>query len=227
MTTAPTAHPVRDGLAVGLAVGLSGFAFGVTAAGDGLTLWQCAALSALAFTGASQFALVGALGGGAAPLAAVAGALFLGVRNAFYGMRLSLQLSPPRALRPLMAHWVIDETSAVAFAQPDRRSARAGFTTTGVSLYLLWNATTVAGALGAGALGDPSRFGLDAAGPAAFLALLGPRLRQGAEQRWTAALGVVLALGCTPLLPAGVPVLATLLAVPIVLLATRGKEAGR
>ncbi len=66
----------RDPLGVGVAVDLSGFAFGATAAGDGTTVPQACVLSLLVFTGASQFALVGALGAGAAPLAAVAGALW-------------------------------------------------------------------------------------------------------------------------------------------------------
>ncbi len=145
----PDSAVVRDALGVGVAVGLSGFAFGVTSAGSGLSLLQTCVLSLLVFTGASQFALVGALAAGGNPFTAAAGAFFLGVRNAFYGLRLSQLLALPRALRPFAAHWVIDETTAVTLAQPDRRSARLGFTVTGLSLYVLWNLTTLLGALGA------------------------------------------------------------------------------
>ncbi|MET9876434.1 AzlC family ABC transporter permease [Actinacidiphila glaucinigra] len=222
----PRSAVVRDALGVGVAVGLSGFAFGVTAAGAGLSLLQSCALSLLVFTGASQFALVGALGAGGSPLAAAAGAFFLGVRNAFYGLRLSGLLRLPRAVRPFAAQWVIDETSAVALAQPDRASARLGFTVTGASLYALWNLTTFLGGLGAAALGDPADWGLDAAGPAVFLALLAPMLR-GRRERATAALAVPLVLVCLPLLPAGVPVLVAALAAPLVLAVTRRKEADR
>ncbi|MFE4176067.1 AzlC family ABC transporter permease [Streptomyces sp. NPDC056909] len=207
---------VRDALGVGVAVGLSGFAFGVTSAGAGLSVLQTCALSLLVFTGASQFALVGALAAGGNPLTAAAGAFFLGVRNAFYGLRLSQLLRLPGPVRPLAAQWVIDETTAVALAQPTRRSARIGFTVTGLSLYLLWNLTTLAGALGAEALGDTTAWGLDAAGPAVFLALLAPMLRTTTE-RMVAGLAVVLALGFLPVLPAGVPVLVAALAAPAVL----------
>lgn len=217
---------VRDALGVGIAVGLSGFAFGVTAAGAGLTVLQACVLSLLVFTGASQFALVGALGAGATAVAAVAGAFILGLRNAFYGLRLSHVLRLPRAIRPLAAQWVIDETSAVAFAQPDRDSARLGFTVTGISLYALWNVTTLLGAFGASALGDPAAWGLDAAGPAVFLALLAPMVRNGRRERATAALGVLLVLAATPLLPAGVPVLIAALAAPVVLLVRRDSAPG-
>ncbi|NEC16171.1 branched-chain amino acid ABC transporter permease [Streptomyces sp. SID8014] len=207
---------VRDALGVGLAVGLSGFAFGATAAGAGLTVAQACALSLLVFTGASQFALVGALAAGGNPFTAAAGAFFLGARNAFYGLRLSQLLALPRAGRPLAAHWVIDETSAVALAQRGRRHTRLGFFVTGATLYVLWNATTLLGALGAEAIGDTGAWGLDAAGPAVFLALLAPMVRTTRE-RVTAALAVLLGLGLLPVLPGGVPVLVAALAAPAVL----------
>ncbi|MBB6434190.1 AzlC family ABC transporter permease [Streptomyces candidus] len=207
---------VGDALGVGFAVGLSGFAFGVTSAGAGLTLAQTCALSLLVFTGASQFALVGALAAGGNPLAAAAGAFFLGVRNTFYGLRLSQLLALPRLVRPLAAQAVIDETAAVALAQPTRRRARIGFTVTGLTLYVLWNLTTLLGALGAEAIGDTNAWGLDAAGPAVFLALLGPMLRTATE-RLVAGLAVLLGLGLLPVLPGGVTVLVAALAAPLVL----------
>ncbi|MFI0263564.1 AzlC family ABC transporter permease [Streptomyces sp. NPDC017056] len=228
----PGSAVVRDALGVGVAVGLSGFAFGVTSAGAGLTLLQSCALSLLVFTGASQFALVGALAAGGNPFTAAAGAFFLGTRNAFYGLRLSGLLGYRAAVRPFAAHWIIDETSAVALAQPDRRSARLGFTVTGLSLYALWNLTTLAGAMGAEALGDTDAWGLDAAGPAVFVALLAPMLKQVVE-RVAAGLAIVLLLVTMPLLPAGVPVLVAALAAPAVLCLegrggrTRTPDAGR
>ncbi|MGY4974919.1 AzlC family ABC transporter permease [Streptomyces sp. NEAU-S7GS2] len=220
---------IRDALGVGVAVGLSGFAFGVTSAGVGLSLLQTCALSLLVFTGASQFALVGALAAGGNPLTAAAGAFFLGARNAFYGLRLSAVLGYRSTVKPFAAHWVIDETSAVTLAQPDRRTARLGFTVTGLTLYVLWNLTTLVGALGAEALGDTEAWGLDAAGPAVFLALLAPMLKDTVE-RVAAGFAVVLVMVTLPLLPTGVPVLISALAAPAVLVVQgrreRAKEAG-
>ncbi|MFD4510345.1 AzlC family ABC transporter permease [Streptomyces sp. NPDC058457] len=221
----PDSAVVRDALGVGVAVGLSGFAFGVTSAGSGLGLLQTCALSLLVFTGASQFALVGALAAGGNPLTAAAGAFFLGVRNAFYGLRLSQALVLPRAVRPFAAQWVIDETTAVTLAQPTRRAARIGFTVTGLSLYVLWNLTTLLGALGAKAVGNTDAWGLDAAGPAVFLALLAPMLKTTTD-RAVAALAVLLGLGLLPVLPAGVPVLVAALAAPAALFVS-GRRTGR
>ncbi|MFJ6694462.1 AzlC family ABC transporter permease [Streptomyces sp. NPDC091272] len=219
----PDRAVVRDALGVGVAVGLSGFAFGVTSAGAGLTLAQTCALSLLVFTGASQFALVGALAAGGSPLTAAAGAFFLGVRNTFYGLRLSQLLALPRFVRPFAAQAVIDETTAVALAQPTRRGARLGFTVTALTLYALWNLTTLLGALGAESIGDTNTWGLDAAGPAVFLALLAPMLRTGAE-RAVAGLAVLLGLGLLPVLPGGVPVLVAALAAPLVLFLNGRRE---
>jgi predicted branched-subunit amino acid permease len=202
-----------------VAVGLYGTAFGAAAAAAGLSALQALALSLLMFTGASQFALVGVLGAGGGAVAAVAGALLLGTRNTVYGVRL-VPLLRPRGWRRLpTAHWVIDETTALALSAPDRGLARLAFLAGGATIFTLWNATTLAGALGAAALGTTARAALDAVVPAAFLALLWPRLRAGfpeaAVQRRVALGGAVVALALTPVVPAGVQVIAAVVAVAL------------
>jgi predicted branched-subunit amino acid permease len=210
---------LRDAVGLGLAVGLYGAAFGAAADAAGLNLWQVMTLSALMFTGASQFALVGVLGAGGSALAAVGSALLLGTRNTVYGVRL-VPLLQPRGLRRLgTAHWVIDETTALSIAAPDRGLARLAFLAGGASIFLTWNLMTVVGALGAAALTGPSLAALDAVVPAAFLALLWPRLRSGfpeaGAQRRVAAGGAVVALALTPVVPAGVQVIAAVVAVAL------------
>ena len=64
--------------------------------------------------------------------------------------------------------------------------------------------------MGAAALGDPGTLGLDAAIPAAFIALLWPRLVD--RTMWAvAAAGAAVALILTPVLRPGLPVLAAAL----------------
>jgi predicted branched-subunit amino acid permease len=210
---------VRDALGLGLAVGLYGAAFGAAADAAGLNVWQAMTLSLVMFTGASQFALVGVLGAGGSALAAVGSALLLGTRNTVYGVRLVPLLKPQGLRRFGTAHWVIDETTALSLAAPDRGLARLAFLAGGASIYLLWNLTTVAGAVGAAALSGPALAALDAVVPAAFLALLWPRLRKGfpeaAVQRRVALGGAVVALALTPIVPAGVQVIAAVVAVAL------------
>jgi predicted branched-subunit amino acid permease len=208
---------LRDAVGLGLAVGLYGAAFGAAADAAGLNVWQAMTMSALMFTGASQFALVGVLGAGGSALAAVGSALLLGTRNTVYGVRL-LPLLRPRGLRRLStAHWVIDETTAMSLAAPDRALGRLAFLATGATIYLTWNLMTAVGALGAAGLGGTARAALDAVVPAAFLALLWPRLRrsfpEAAVQRRVALGGAVVALVLTPFVPAGVQVIAAVVAV--------------
>jgi predicted branched-subunit amino acid permease len=211
---------LRDAIGLGLAVGLYGAAFGAAADAAGLDIWQTVTLSALMFTGASQFALVGVLGAGGSALAAVGSALLLGTRNTVYGVRLVPLLQPRGVLRRLgMAQWVIDETTAMALSSPDRALGRLAFFATGASIYVMWNLMTVVGALGAAALTGPALAALDAVVPAAFLALLWPRLRSGfseaAVQRRVALGGAVVALALTPVVPAGVQVIAAVVAVTL------------
>ena len=120
------------------------------------------------FTGASQFAFVGLVAGGRA--AAVATALLLGARNALYGLRLSpLLLRRARGRAPRDRRERRDGA-----ARRGRGAARLGFWATGVAVFVCWNLATLLGALAGAALGDPRTLGLDAAAPAAFLALLAP-----------------------------------------------------
>jgi predicted branched-subunit amino acid permease len=200
------ARAARDGLVLGLAVGTSGLAFGAAAVSSGLSVAQASVLSLLAYTGASQFALAGAIAGGGSLAAGVAGAVLLGSRNGLYGLRLAGLLRARGPGRILAAHGITDESTAMALAQADPAAARAAFRGTFLSLYLTWNLATLAGAVGAGRLGSPASFGLDVVGPAAFLALLWPRLREGRTERAVALAGTIIALGTTPFCPAGLPV---------------------
>ncbi len=199
---------VRDSVGIGVAVGAAGLAFGTAAVAAGLSPAQSVFLSLFMFTGASQFALVGVIAGGGSLVAGAAGALLLGARNTLYGLRLADVLGWRGARRALAAHGVIDETTAVTLAQPDRASARTAFVTTYAVLGGSWVVATLAGALATERVGDISAFGLDAVGPAVFLGLLWPRLREGGARTWlVAGLGAGLALAAAPFLPSGVPVL--------------------
>jgi predicted branched-subunit amino acid permease len=207
---------VRDALGIGVATGAYGLSFGALGVAAGLSVPPACALSVLMFTGASQFAFVGLIGGGA--VAAVATALLLGARNALYGLRLAPFLRP----RPLAAHLVIDESAAMA-VRDTPADTRLGFWSTGAAVFVCWNLATLLGALAGATLSDPGAFGLDAAAPAGFLALLAPRL-SAREPQVVAGLAAAAALVSVPLAPAGVPVLVAA-AVAVIAAVGRGGEA--
>jgi predicted branched-subunit amino acid permease len=202
---------VRDSLVVGLAIGSYGVSFGALSVSLGVSELQSCALSVLAFTGGSQFAFIGVVGAGGSPWSGALTGLLLGVRNGLYGLRLAplLALRGP-AQRLVGAHLVIDETTAMAVSHDDPddpRPARLAFWATGLAIFSMWNLTTLLGAVSVSALGDPARWGLDAAAPAAFLALLWPRLDTPVT-RFVAVGGAAVALLLTPFVTPGIPVLA-------------------
>jgi predicted branched-subunit amino acid permease len=201
---------------VGVATGAYGLSFGALATSSGLSIVQACALSVLTFSGGSQFALIGVLGAGGSPMSGAASALLLGARNMLYGARLAEPLGLAGLRKAAGAQLVIDESTAVSLANEEhgRRAARMGFWATGLAVFVLWNLATLLGALAGTAIGDPRDLGLDAAVPAAFLALLAPRLR--GRPAWLVALAAaVVALLVVPVVPAGVPVLLAAL-VPLV-----------
>jgi len=196
----------RTAAGIGLYAGAFGITFGALAARSGLSLTQAVALSAVMYTGASQFALVGVLAAGGSHLAGLSAALLLGLRNAFYGVPVTRILRPRGWRRMWTAHFVVDESTAMAVAQPAPRAGRYAFWATGITLYALWTLGTVAGALIGGGI-DTSALGLDAAAPAIFLALLWPQLSR--ERARAVALGAaVVVLGLIPFAPAGLPIIA-------------------
>ncbi|HET6968891.1 MAG TPA: AzlC family ABC transporter permease [Ornithinibacter sp.] len=199
---------VRQAWSVGVASGTYGVSFGALAVAAGLDVWQAQVMSVVLFTGGSQFAFVGimAAGGLAAAPAAIATSSMLGIRNGLYGLQTSRLLHVTGARRLAAAHLTIDESTAVGIAQPEPAAQRLGFWQTGIAVFVLWNLSTLLGAVLGNALGDPRALGLDAAAAAAFVALLWPRLRSR-DATATAVLAASIALVCAPALPAGVPVI--------------------
>jgi predicted branched-subunit amino acid permease len=206
---------IRDALSVGLAVGSYGVAFGASSVTAGFSAAQTSVSSLLTFTGGTQFAIAGVIAGGGSSLAALGSGYLLGARNTLYALRLKPILEVRGWRRALAALVTIDESTAMALGQSRTPLSKVAFWWTAASVYVLWNVTTLLGAVGAQTLGDPKRFGLDAVVPAAFLALVAPRLRSGAIPRRIAVVGAIIALILIPLTPPGIPVLASCAALAV------------
>ena len=206
---------LRQSLSVGVATGAYGISFGALSVAAGLSLWQTMALSALLFSGGSQFALVGIVAAGGSGAAAIATSSLLGLRNGLYGLQVSRLLDVRGLRRAAGAKLTMVESSAVAIGQPEQPAGRVGFWATGLAVFVLWNLMTLVGAVIGNALGDPRRYGLDAAAAAAFLALLWPRLRS-ADARAVGVAAALVALLLAPHSPAGIPVLVAALAAVVI-----------
>jgi predicted branched-subunit amino acid permease len=193
-------------ISVGLATGLYGISFGALAAVAGLDLLSIMLLSLLMFSGGSQFAFIGVIAAGGAPISAITSAWLLGVRNGFYAMRLNDVLAPKGFKKLIAAQLSIDESNGVSAAQSDLKSQRVGFWATGIAVFVFWNIATLLGAIAGDLLGSAQSWGLDAAAAAAFLGLVWPRLR---DNKLLSLAAAVVAVVGSLFLPAGVPVLLT------------------
>ena len=204
-------------ISVGIATGLYGISFGAIGVVAGLDVPTVMVLSLLMFSGASQFAFVGVVAAGGAPLAAITSAWLMGIRNSFYAIRLTSVFGPMGLIKLLSAQMTIDESNAVSAAQQTKEAQKLGFWATGIAVFIFWNFATLLGALAGNLMGSVEQWGLDAAAAVAFLGLLWPRLRQ---QLPLALAGFGVALVSYPFLPAGIPIL---LAAAVALIPWRSK----
>ena len=205
----------RDSLSVGLAVGAAGVAFGAVAVADHFTVAQACFLSLVLFSGASQFSLVAVMSAGGSPLSAILTGTFLGGRNGLYGVRMAQILKLKGFKRAVAAHVTIDESTGVAIAQESLEDQRTAFWYTGFGVFFFWNLFTLIGALGARAIGDTAAWGLDVASPAIFCAVLFPRLKER-KLLIAGVLSFIWALSITQFVPAGVPIISTVVIAAIV-----------
>ena len=228
----------RDVALVCLADGLVGASFGATTVAGHLPWWVPVAMSLLVFAGGSQFAAVGVVLAGGSPFAAVAAGAVLNTRLLPYGFAVADVVGPPENVdaggvdadrahpgpadqvrgRPARWRWLIrllgaqvitDESTAFALRQTDPARRRAAFWTCGLALFAVWNVSVLLGVLAGSVVRNTNAFGLDATFPAVLIALALPALAD-LRTRFSAGAGAVIAVALTPVLPAGLPVLAAL-----------------
>lgn len=217
---------VRQSLSIGISLIPFGLAFGVASAKAGLSWVQALGFSSLVFTGGTQFAAVGVLGDGGGAVAAIGAGLLLSVRSLVYGLVMSPVLKGSLRFRAAASQLMIDESVAVGTAQRDVQAQKIGFLAGGLTVFVLWNITTLVGSVALGSSGDlVEKFGLDAAVPAAFAALVWPRLKLP-DQRRVAIVGALIAAALIPIAPAGIPIVASGAAVFVANLSLRSHQVG-
>jgi 4-azaleucine resistance transporter AzlC len=190
---------------IAVAVLLFGASFGILARDAGMGVVAPIVMSFTTFAGSAQFAVASVLGSGGAVVAAILAAVLLNLRYLAVGMSVAPSLRGGPLRRLAESQLAVDESWAVS--QCNGRVDRDRLVGAGVVLMGSWCLGTVAGVFGGSAIGDPSDYGLDAMFPALFLALLVGQL-DGPRSRVAAVAGGLIALALTPLLPAGLPIVA-------------------
>jgi 4-azaleucine resistance transporter AzlC len=190
-----------------------GVSFGVLATAGGIPGWQAVLMSAIVFAGSAQFAAVAVIASGGTALAAIVSGGLLNTRYIAIGVVAGRVLPGGPVRRALEGQLVIDESFALGVAAsgaPDKPDPEATLVS-GALLWVSWVSGTALGALLGPVVGDPSRYGLDAAFPALFVALLWPLLASRRAVRCAVG-GALVALMLAPWTPHGVPLAGAALA---------------
>jgi predicted branched-subunit amino acid permease len=188
-------------------VGLFGVSFGVLAiATRDLGAVASILMSATTFAGSAQFAAVSVFAAGGQAPAAIAAAVLLNLRYLAIGASVAPSITGGRLRRFLTAQLIVDESWALA-SRGGGHFELPVLVGVGLILWGAWVLGTVIGVVGGNALGDPKAFGLDAAFPALFMALVMPQLRTRLAVL-AAIRGAAIALALVPVSPPGVPIVA-------------------
>jgi predicted branched-subunit amino acid permease len=214
--------PYQDGLKAGVGFGLAALLLGVSFGVIAEPLMGPVAplvMSAVLFSGAAQFGSTAVLAAGGDAITAIAAGTMLNARFLPMGVAAAPALRGSLLRRAIEGQAVVDASWALA-VQHDGGFDREVLIGATIPQYPAWVAGTAIGVAGGGAIGDPAALGLDAIFPAFFLGLLVAEL--GRPRAWAATLlGGAIALGLTPVLPPGLPVLLASAAALIALLGDR------
>ena len=197
---------VRNAAPLAVAVFGFGVSFGVLARASDFGAVAPVVMSLTTFGGSAQFAAVSVWHDGGVVASAVIAATLLNSRYVPLGIAIAPVLRGSLPRRLLESQLVVDESWAIAHRGGGRFDRRL-LLGAGALLYAAWVGGTLLGVLGGDALGDPEKFGLDAAFPALFLGLL---VRQVHSRRALSAalLGAAIAIALVPLTPPGIPIVA-------------------
>lgn len=207
-TDSPRAR-LRAGIRRGVPFGIAVFAIAVSYGVLARPVMGAVApivMSIVVFSGSAQFGSLAILAAGGTTGAAIAAGVLLNARYLAMGLALAPSLRGRPLSRAAFAMTIVDASWAAAGAGDGTFDPwyMAGAT---VPQYPGWVLGTIIGVLAGHALGDPRALGLDALFPAFFVALLFEEVR-GRRKVAAAGGGAAIALGLTPLLPAGLPILA-------------------
>ncbi|HKD94032.1 MAG TPA: AzlC family ABC transporter permease [Gaiellaceae bacterium] len=196
---------IKRGLPFGIAVFAISLSFGVLAR-PVIGPWAPIVMSIFVFSGAAQFGALAVLIAGGGTAAAIAAGVLLNARYLAMGLALAPSLRGRALSRAAFAMPMVDSSWAAA-SRGDGTFDPWYLVGVSIPQYIGWVLGTVVGVLIGSRLGDPNALGLDALFPAFFIALLFEEAR-GRRRIVAAGGGAGIALVLTPVVPAGLPILA-------------------
>ena len=194
---------VRAGIPVAVGYVPMAMAFGVLATQTGLSFLQAGAMSLFVYAGASQFASLGFLAGGASALAIILATFVLNFRHFLMSVALSRRL-PPRRRGALswiaLGFGVTDETFVVSSLDSDLTPPY--FLGLILTAYLAWLSGTLIGAGFSSLIPTVIARGMGVALYAMFIAILIPGVKKSWVNGVVAVAGALIAWGISLAIPA-------------------------
>jgi len=228
----------RAGFVAALPLWLGAAPFGaiyaVSALAAGLDWAQTLAMSLFVFAGASQFTAVGLFAAGASPFTIVLTTLIINGRHALLAASVAPFVRDARpGTKAQLAFQLTDESYAIGMRRWLEGSGSLAFQFgANLSMYVIWQCSTIAGILLGNLIPNPAAYGLDLIFPLTFIGLLVPLLRNpdgrnGERVSVTVALlAAVLTIGGALLLPGSLYLLlAGIVASGVGALLSRGRSA--
>lgn len=160
---------------VAISIAAYGLVWGVLAGQAGVTPLEVVLMSGLVFAGASQFVALESWTPGELPVLAIV------ITTAIVNLRMLLMTATLRPLTTHLPRWkallsvylVADENWAMTMGEVAKGRGTVGFLVgSGVCSLLAWVSSTLVGRLLGAVVDDPTRYGLDFAFTATFIALL-------------------------------------------------------
>lgn len=198
------ATPWQAVASVAAATFVFGVSFGVVGTASGFSVFAAVVMSATTFGGAAQVGTASVIGVGGGAAGATAAGVLLNLRYLLMGITAAPAYQGPWWRRGLCAQLLGDATWAMSRRTDGSYDSRLLVTSGGIA-YVAWLVGTALGAFGVSSISDASRWGLDMAGPAIFLAMLWQQL--GTRRAQVAAVSaIIIALALVPFTPPGIPI---------------------
>lgn len=188
----------RDLTPIALGIAPFGLVAGIAAIAAGLPEWGATAFSVIIFAGASQLAALDLIAADAGALVVIATIAIINARSLMYSASLATHFGEePQRRRWLMAYLLTDQAYAVTITRLDEDPGYgprwAYYTGGALLLWVVWQITTVIGAIAGAVIPDAVPLGF--AVPLSFAALLVPAVKDRPTLAAAAASGTVAVAG--------------------------------
>lgn len=160
-----------------------GLLFGSLASANDLSIWFAIAMSSIVFAGSAQFVALGLIAADAPLWVIVLTTFVVNLRHILYAADLLRFVKHlPIKLRLILGFGLIDETYAAVrpmydMGAADKATGHQVYIGSFLSFYIMWNITTIIGALAGELIPSLSDWGLEFAMVATFIGIVTPYLK--------------------------------------------------